>query len=86
LFLGFLVFLYEQKGYPSPQLTVPLMLAMEAGGVDVIELGIPFSEPSADGPVIRECHEVSSELILKSLSYKGKKKIKLVWELIYIND
>ncbi|KAA1079465.1 tryptophan synthetase [Puccinia graminis f. sp. tritici] len=35
------------------------MLAMEAGGVDVIELGIPFSEPSADGPVIRECHEVA---------------------------
>ncbi|WAR62106.1 hypothetical protein PtB15_14B200 [Puccinia triticina] len=46
-------------GYPSPQMSVPLMLAMEAGGVDIIELGIPFSEPSADGPVIRECHEVA---------------------------
>ncbi|KAH9443969.1 hypothetical protein Pst134EB_026357 [Puccinia striiformis f. sp. tritici] len=46
-------------GYPSPQLTVPLMLAMEAGGVDVIELGIPYSEPFADGPTIRETHEVA---------------------------
>ncbi|PLW15475.1 hypothetical protein PCASD_21248 [Puccinia coronata f. sp. avenae] len=46
-------------GYPSPQLTAPLLLAMEAGGVDVIELGIPYSEPFVDGPVIQECHQVA---------------------------
>jgi hypothetical protein len=54
------------EGYPSPQLTAPLLLAMEAGGVDVIELGIPYSEPFVDGPVIQECHQVSHIFILRT--------------------
>jgi tryptophan synthase alpha chain len=44
-------------GDPSPELTVPLMHALVAGGADVIELGVPFSDPSAEGPVIQRACE-----------------------------
>src|SRR5918911_3940061 len=48
-------------GDPTPQSAVPLMHALVAGGADVIELGVPFSDPMADGPVIQR----SSERALK---------------------
>ncbi len=38
-------------------MTVPLMHALVAGGADVIELGVPFSDPMADGPVIQRASE-----------------------------
>ena len=41
-------------GYPFADVTPKLMHAMVAGGADVIELGVPFSDPSADGPVIQK--------------------------------
>ncbi|MBM3344183.1 MAG: tryptophan synthase subunit alpha [Betaproteobacteria bacterium] len=44
-------------GDPKPALTVPLMHALVAGGADVIELGVPFSDPMADGPVIQRASE-----------------------------
>ena len=44
-------------GDPSPEFTVPLMHAMVEAGVDIIELGIPFSDPMADGPVIQRASE-----------------------------
>jgi len=44
-------------GDPTPQLTVPLMQALVAGGADIIELGVPFSDPMADGPVIQRASE-----------------------------
>jgi tryptophan synthase alpha chain len=44
-------------GDPSPQLAVPLMHALVEAGVDVIELGVPFSDPMADGPVIQRASE-----------------------------
>lgn len=43
---------YVMAGDPHPQVTVPLLHQMVAAGVDVIELGLPFSDPMADGPVI----------------------------------
>lgn len=44
-------------GDPNPQAAVPLMHALVAGGADVIELGVPFSDPMADGPVIQRASE-----------------------------
>ena len=44
-------------GDPHISMTVPAMHALVAGGADVIELGIPFSDPEADGPVIQAASE-----------------------------
>jgi tryptophan synthase alpha chain len=44
-------------GDPAPELTVSLMHALVAGGADIIELGVPFSDPMADGPVIQRASE-----------------------------
>jgi tryptophan synthase alpha chain len=44
-------------GDPHPELTVPLLHALVAGGADVIELGVPFSDPMAEGPVIQRACE-----------------------------
>jgi len=52
---------YITAGDPSPAQTVPIMHALVASGADVIELGIPFSDPMADGPV----NQRSSERALK---------------------
>lgn len=43
---------YVMAGDPQPEVTVPLLHRMVEAGVDVIELGLPFSDPMADGPVI----------------------------------
>ncbi len=48
---------YVTAGDPRPGDTVDLMHAMVAAGADVIELGMPFSDPIADGPVIQKAHE-----------------------------
>ena len=47
---------YFLAGYPAPEDTVDILLAMERGGTDVIELGVPFSNPTADGPTIQKAH------------------------------
>ncbi len=44
-------------GDPEPGQTVPLMHALVAGGADIIELGVPFSDPMADGPTIQRASE-----------------------------
>jgi tryptophan synthase alpha chain len=44
-------------GDPEPALTVPLMHALVASGADVLELGVPFSDPMADGPTIQRASE-----------------------------
>lgn len=44
---------YLTGGDPTPSHTVSLVLALERGGADLIELGVPFSDPIADGPVIQ---------------------------------
>jgi tryptophan synthase alpha chain len=48
---------YVTAGFPQADITPELMHAMVAGGADVIELGVPFSDPSADGPVIQRAGE-----------------------------
>ncbi|MCK9284551.1 MAG: tryptophan synthase subunit alpha [Rhodocyclaceae bacterium] len=44
-------------GDPEPGLTVGLMQALVSGGADIIELGVPFSDPMADGPTIQRASE-----------------------------
>jgi len=48
---------YICAGDPMPDATVDVMLAMAQAGADVIELGVPFSDPMADGPVIQKASE-----------------------------
>ncbi len=50
---------YFTAGYPKPDDTVPVLCELEAHGVDLVEIGIPFSDPMADGPVIQESSTVS---------------------------
>lgn len=48
---------YVTAGDPAPDQTVALMHAMVAAGADIIELGVPFSDPMAEGPVIQKAME-----------------------------
>ena len=48
---------FVTAGDPAPEQTVAVMHALVAGGADVIELGVPFSDPMADGPVIQRSSE-----------------------------
>ncbi len=59
---------YLTAGDPSPELSAPLVLALERGGADLIELGVPFSDPIADGPVIQRASERALE---KGTTMKG---------------
>src|SRR5258708_24452997 len=45
---------YLTAGDPSPDKTPGLVAALERGGADLIEVGVPFSDPVADGPVIQQ--------------------------------
>jgi tryptophan synthase alpha chain len=48
---------YFTAGHPSREHAVPMMHALAAAGADVIELGVPFSDPMADGPTIQKSGE-----------------------------
>jgi len=50
---------YITAGYPDKNFTVDLALALGENGVDILELGVPFSDPVADGPVIEEANQRS---------------------------
>jgi len=54
---------YIAAGDPEPWITVPLMHALVKNGADILELGVPFSDPMADGPVIQRAAE-------RALKYK----------------
>lgn len=61
---------YITAGDPHPELTVPLMHELVKAGADILELGIPFSDPMAEGPVIQRAmeraldHQVTSHTVL----------------------
>ncbi len=65
---------YITGGDPQPSVTVPLMHALVAAGADVLEVGVPFSDPMADGPVIQAAceraleHHVSLRQILEMVA------------------
>ena len=48
---------YITAGDPVPALTVPLMRGLVEAGADILELGVPFSDPMADGPVVQRAGE-----------------------------
>lgn len=49
-----LLSIYFTAGYPSLEDTVPIIKKLEKSGVDMVEIGLPFSDPLADGPVIQQ--------------------------------
>ena len=63
---------YVVNGDPFPQATLPTLHAMVEQGVDVIELGVPFSDPIAEGTVIQKGHERALE---HGISLKGTLEI-----------
>ena len=53
---------YVTAGFPYADVTPELMHGMVTAGADIIELGVPFSDPSADGPVIQKAGEKALSL------------------------
>jgi tryptophan synthase alpha chain len=51
--------IYCTAGYPQLESTVPVMQALQANGADLIELGMPYSDPLADGPIIQASSSVA---------------------------
>ncbi len=70
---GGILSVYITAGYPELKDTVVLLQALQDQGVDMVEIGIPFSDPLADGPVIQQSSQValkngmSLELLFRQL-------------------
>ncbi|KAI2849947.1 hypothetical protein CBS11350_1860 [Aspergillus niger] len=50
---------YVTAGYPTVEETPDILLSLESSGADMIELGMPFSDPIADGPIIQEANMIA---------------------------
>ncbi len=82
---------YFTAGYPNLNDTEKIIIELESAGVDLIEIGIPFSDPLADGPVIQKSSEkalnngISLELIFEQLkNIRQKVNIPLIF-MGYLN-
>ncbi len=70
---GGVLSVYLTAGYPGLDDTVPAIRALEKAGVDMIEIGMPFSDPLADGPVLQDCNQqalkngMSLQILFKQL-------------------
>ncbi|SOC80910.1 tryptophan synthase, alpha chain [Salinimicrobium sediminis] len=73
-----LLSIYFTAGYPEIEDTLPILQELEKSGVDMVEIGLPFSDPLADGPVIQR----SSEAALKN----GMTTNKLFAQLEHIRE
>ena len=68
-----LLSIYFTAGYPNLEDTVPIIQELEKNGVDMIEIGLPFSDPLADGPTIQESstaalkNGMTTEVLFKQL-------------------
>jgi tryptophan synthase alpha chain len=79
------IIIYITGGYPNLKTTKKLILELDKAGVDVIEIGVPFSDPIADGPTIQEAGFIALQkgVTLKKImkltgEVKGKIKAALV--------
>ncbi len=75
---------YITSGYPEKAFSVDLALALGENGVDSIELGVPFSDPVADGPVIEKANFISLEngfrfADILEISEQIAKKVDTLW-------
>ncbi len=83
---------YITAGDPEPGITVPLMHALVKSGADILELGVPFSDPMADGPVIQRAaeralkHKISLRQVLAMVrEFREKDKTTPVVLMGYLN-
>ncbi|MDE0559300.1 tryptophan synthase subunit alpha [Algoriphagus sp. NF] len=53
--------IYFTAGFPHLEDTIPVMEAIQAGGADIIEIGVPYSDPIADGPTIQDSNKIALE-------------------------
>lgn len=80
-----LLSIYFSAGYPALEDTVPILKQLQASGVDMVEIGLPFSDPLADGPTIQESstqalrNGMSTEKLFKQLEgIRGTIEIPLI--------
>lgn len=59
---------YITAGHPSPHATIELLKGLEGAGADVIEIGVPFSDPMADGPIIQAS---SQKALANGMNFDG---------------
>jgi tryptophan synthase alpha chain len=83
---------YITAGDPAPWITVPLMHGLVKSGADILELGVPFSDPMADGPVIQRAaeralkHKISLTQVLAMVrEFREKDKTTPVVLMGYLN-
>jgi len=69
---------YFSAGYPRLEDTMIIMKSLQKGGADLIEVGIPFSDPVADGPTIQESNKIALD--------NGITLKKIIEQLITVND
>lgn len=53
--------IYFTAGFPHLEDTIPVMEAIQAGAADIIEIGVPYSDPIADGPTIQDSNKIALE-------------------------
>lgn len=53
--------IYFTAGFPHLEDTIPVMEAIQAGSADIIEIGVPYSDPIADGPTIQDSNKIALE-------------------------
>ena len=69
--------IYFTAGYPDISDTLPIIKELDQAGVDMIEIGMPFSDPVADGPVIQRSSEKALQNGMSlNLLFKQLEKIK----------
>ncbi len=56
---GDILSIYFTAGFPSLEDTVPILQALQQSGVDLVEIGMPYSDPVADGPTIQESNQTA---------------------------